>query len=258
VTGLDGPLDRRSSPQRREALEHARAGARASELLHSACAPLEAALVLAQASQRTSAELWTELSSAYHALDRYIEHLVTASGLIVRCGPACSACCTDAPPTLAIEGLRMVRALRARADGTARLRRAVEHARRFQRMLLEDAGRDRATAADTTSEGYRRTQLAWRALGQPCTVLDHTGRCSAYDQRPLACRVHVSVDDPALCAFDHPRCHEGERPPVWGTQNEAQFERLLVAIGRALGLSATPNLPWALAALHDHPLVRAR
>lgn len=218
---------------------------------------MDAALAAAEdGGGRPAATLWDHLSAAYDHLDAYLERLVEEAALQISCGPRCSACCTDAPPTLAIEGLRVCRALRRRSDAQKRLQRAVTYARRFQSMLLLRTG-EKPTQADISSDAYRITQMEWRKLGLPCPALLDDGNCSVHEHRPLACRVHVSIEDPAHCASSHPAFLKAERPPVWGDPSEAELERRLVAIGTALGLPSTPNLAWALAALHDHPLARA-
>lgn len=42
---------------------------------------------------------------------------------------------------------------------------------------------------------------AWRAdiyFGVPCTFLDASGRCTIYEERPLACRIQLNLDRDAL------------------------------------------------------------
>jgi Fe-S-cluster containining protein len=248
--------DGRSPEQRRTALARARGSDGARALLARALSSLDAALTAAEdAGGQHAAPLWDHLSTAYDHLDAYLERLAKEADLQVSCGPRCSACCTDAPPTLAIEGLRLCRALRRRSDAKTRLQRAVTYARRFQSMLL---GRTDGTPtqADISSELYRTTQMEWRRLGLPCPALLDDGNCSVHEHRPLACRIHLSIEDPARCAPAHPAFLKAEHPQIWGDPREAELELRLMAIGRALDLPSTPNLPWALAALHEHPLAQ--
>jgi Fe-S-cluster containining protein len=81
--------------------------------------------------------------------------------------------------------------------------------------------------------------------------------CTVHAHRPLACRAFVAVEDPATCAPSHPRFLAAEHPPVWAHPREHALELALLEIGRTLGLPPVPNLLWALARLHDHPLARA-
>ena len=252
VTRLDVLPDTRSAEERRAALDAARDAPPARALLDEAIGQLRRAHELAKKSRPGDA-FWEQLDDAYEAIDTYLEHLIETSGLQVRCGPRCSACCTDIVPAFAVEGLRMVRELKRRSYGTTRIQRAVEIARRFQKMLLA-AGPD---AGKTRSEAYRRTQLQWRRLGQPCPALDDDGDCALHLDRPIACRAYFSVEDPAHCEPRHPRFLEAERPPIWSHPREHEFEKLLLAISQTLGLPPTPNLPWALAQLHDHELAES-
>jgi Fe-S-cluster containining protein len=89
-------------------------------------------------------------------------------------------------------------------------------------------------------------------------VLGDDGSCSAYEARPLSCRAHVHVEDPAHCAPQSPRFTIAERPPVWGHPRECEVELALAAISRLLELPGVPNLQWGLARLHDHALARPR
>lgn len=44
----------------------------------------------------------------------------------------------------------------------------------------------------------RQQVLLQRHFGRPCTFLDAQGSCSIYPERPLACRLHLSLDDDDL------------------------------------------------------------
>jgi Fe-S-cluster containining protein len=250
VHRLDVLPDTRTPAQRREALEAARDGHQARALLDAALTALDRARGLVDPTSYPPDEFWEELEAAYEHVDAYMKHLIDTAELQVRCGPRCSACCVDVVPTFSVEGIRLLREIKPRADGTTRIQRAVELARRFQKMLLA-AGPD---AGDTSSEAYRRVQLQWRRLGQPCPMLGDDGNCVAHARRPLGCRAFFSIEDPAHCEATHPRFLTAERPPIWSHPREHEFERKLVEIGAELGLDPTPNLPWAIARLHDDPL----
>lgn len=250
VRKLDVLPDQRSRSERRQALDEARDAPAARELLASAIAALEDAKRHLGNGRVPPESFWDALDDAYERVDAYMAHLIETAELQVRCGPRCSACCTDIVPTLPLEGLRLTRELRTRADGTVRLSRAVEVARGFQKLLLEQG----PEAGNSGSEAYRRAQLEWRRRGQPCPILADDGNCSAHGHRPIACRAYFSVEDPSHCEPRHPRFLEAERPPIWSHPREHEFEARLKSLGEQLGLEPSPNLPWALARQHDHPL----
>lgn len=252
--------DGRSPAQRAEALQRARAAEPARARLEEVLEPLRAVqrgleAALADGLPPTLDEgAWSLLDRAYAALDRYLAELLHDVAVDPACGPRCSACCTDLPPILPVEALRMARALRRTSDGPPRLQRAVELSRAFQDLLLSHTkDRNKLDAADPR---YRHAQLAWRRLGHPCPVLGDDGNCSAYAARPLSCRVHVHVEDPAHCEPKSPRFSSAERPPLWGHPRECEVELALAAIGKLLNLPGVPNLHWGLARLHAHPLAQ--
>ena len=247
--------DKRDKNGRAEAVARARDAPAAREQLARVGASLDQALALAQAQPgNPGAEFWEVLDRAFEDLDTYLAGLATVAELRVECRARCSACCTDIPPTFAIEGLRLTRVLKLMSDGAQRIQRSVENARRFQKMLLKNGPPE--TASNISSQHYRGTQLEFRAAGYPCPILDDNGNCSAYAERPLACRAHIHVLDPALCSPSHSDFLNAERPPLWGDLREAEIEHRLVSISEALGLPGTPNLPWAVATLHQHPLAQ--
>ncbi|HLT36496.1 MAG TPA: YkgJ family cysteine cluster protein, partial [Enhygromyxa sp.] len=203
--------DGRSPAQRAQDLHRARDRPEAREQLAAVLDPLrdaqrclEAALADADPDAvAIPSRFWQLLDQAYLALDRYLADLLHTAAIDPSCGPRCSACCTDLPPILPIEGLRMIRALSQRDDGPRRLQRAIEQTRAFQEVLRAHT---RSTAPpDATDPGYREAQIAWRRLGHPCPVLGDDGNCGAYESRPLSCRAHIHVEDPAHCEPGSPR-----------------------------------------------------
>jgi Fe-S-cluster containining protein len=252
--------DGRSPAQRTQELHRARDRSDARERLAAVLVPLrevQAQLEVAIAAGQPatlSESAWARIDEAYVALDEYLAGLLNEAAIDPACGPRCSACCTDLPPILPVEALRMARALHGRPDGTKRLQRSVEQARAFQAMLQVHIGR--AVQLDSTDTVYRETQLAWRRLGHPCPVLGDDGNCSAYEARPVSCRAHVHVEDPAHCEPNSPRFLIAERPTLWGHPRECEVELALAAISGLLDLPVVPNLQWGLGRLHDHPLTR--
>lgn len=252
--------DGRSPGQRAQDLHRARDRQESRDALSAVLEPLHEAQRRIEAALRKLGpgakpaipeRAWALIDQAYLALDHYLAELLHAAAIDPACGPRCSACCTDLPPILPIEALRMVRTLRKRNDGQLRMQRAVDQTRAFQTVLLTHT-RSRAKL-DGSEPSYRQAQLAWRRLGHPCPVLGDDGNCSAYESRPLSCRAHVHVEDPAHCEPRSPRFLIAERPPVWGHPRECEVEIALTKIGALIGLAGAPNLQWGLAVFHDHP-----
>lgn len=246
--------DGRSPAQRAQELHQARDRGDARKQLAAVLEPLREAqrqieAALGEGRPALDEAVWALIDRAYAALDRYLADLLNEAAIDPACGPRCSACCTDLPPILPIEALRMLRTLRRRSDGPRRVQRAVEQARAFQQLLLTHTGP--TAQLDAGSPSYRQAQLAWRRLGHPCPVLGDDGNCSAYSARPLSCRAHIHVEDPAHCEPNSPRFLIAERPPVWGHPRECEVELALAAIGKLLELPGVPNLQWGLARLHD-------
>lgn len=254
--------DGRSPAQRAQELHRARDRPEARELLAAVLEPLREAQRIIEtaiasagaAAPKLPDRTWELIDQAYAALDRYLADLLHTAAIDPACGSRCSACCTDLPPILPVEGLRMVRALWRRKDGQRRMQRAVEQTRAFQTVLLAHTGSQ--AKLDGTEPSYREAQIAWRRLGHPCPVLGDDGNCSEYESRPLSCRAHVHVENPVHCEPSSPRFLIAERPPVWGHPRECEVEIALATISKLLGLQGTPNLQWGLAVFHGHRLAR--
>lgn len=86
------------------------------------------------------------------------------------CSSGCSHCCKMAVPICDLEA----------------------------KIIGEAIGRERAPVArkvpDHVASIEQETQAAkWK--GVPCTFLGDDGRCTIYEHRPLACRIHFSLHD---------------------------------------------------------------
>lgn len=74
--------------------------------------------------------------------------------------------------------------------------------------LLDQAQRIERELAFTVKELFgsrdveRQAAAAYHAMRMPCAFLDAERRCTIYRDRPLACRTHFVLSDPALCASD--------------------------------------------------------
>jgi Fe-S-cluster containining protein len=244
--------DSRSDEEQVAALDQARRTPEAMALLDQALEAVGRALKIAERTGPhldVPRSLWAELDFAFECIDGYIARLFAEAELRPSCRDRCSACCSEAAGALPIEALRMVRKLRGRADASIRFQRCVDQARAFQKILLQHSGpRPRL---DVASQDYRRAHLEWRRRQQPCPVLGDDGRCVAYAERPVACRIHFSLADPFHCEPTSPLYAKLRPPQLWVTERERSFDAGLHRIGDALGLPASPNLMWGIARLHD-------
>jgi len=105
----------------------------------------------------------------------------------VQCRPGCSACCTVLALATLPEGFVLADALLSRyatseiADLRARL----------------DAHIEAHYARPDVEVLHRESHFA---KGVPCALLGADNRCTAHVGRPAACRYHLVLSDPALCA----------------------------------------------------------
>ena len=90
----------------------------------------------------------------------------------------------------------------------------------------------------------------------PCPFLEANHECGIYSVRPLACRMHFSRSEPALCWPTHPRRNEArslDLPPPQA------IEHALTALRDALGLTSVGDaLVPALLAVRDQILAGRR
>ncbi len=104
----------------------------------------------------------------------------------VSCTKGCSACCKQIVVAEISEAEYILeRNPAAVARATPRL---LEQAR-IAAQLPGDLG---------TEEGTARAADAYWQMDMPCAFLED-GLCSIYDDRPIPCRTHFVLSDPALC-----------------------------------------------------------
>ena len=160
--------------------------------------------------------LWAEVEAAYAAYDAWIA--VVAAANPVTCRAGCTACCHDNPHGVA--GIELARLRRALAGREAELQPRVERAVAAYRALVAERGEMAAEAAT-------------RALRQPCPLLGAHGLCTAYNARPMACRMFYALTPPEMCDPGHPafdqRVNPNLVPPL-------VIRQLLGALSRVLEL----------------------
>ena len=195
--------------------------------LEAMLAALQGALRIAMARGPAAAEeedFWASVEIAYSAYDRWLALVVSAHPM--RCRAGCSACCRDNPRGVAgVEALRLARALRA--DGAIkRVAAEVHEAATTYEQACEALGRQEAGEAQ-------------RAQGRPCPLLGAGGFCTAYQARPVACRMFYATTPPEWCSPEDPnfgvRVNPNLVPP-------AVCRQILGAISHCLGLPAATNL----------------
>lgn len=121
-------------------------------------------------------QLQLELDRSEPALQRHMERNNAS------CRPGCSHCCYQLTPVYWLEAQNMARAVKQLSPER---QREISAACKDQTQLLERISVDAHTK--------------WKKLYKPCPLLDGQGLCSAYHARPLACRGHAVVSDPARC-----------------------------------------------------------
>jgi len=185
------------------------------------------------------------------AYDTFADGLVADIPLAVTCSAGCAHCCCDAPtPVRGFELLNLYRVVR-RDKRFARLHdRAADRAERFLAELDRAAGGRRSVKSD--SRPFLAARMAYLRGAEPCMFLHPKRRtCTVYEVRPIPCRMHVSLDDPARC---DPRREGGDDPR---TPNLAPPEPLVETMRRIderLGLAVSPVLPVGFAELGSQVL----
>jgi hypothetical protein len=82
----------------------------------------------------------------------------------------------------------------------------------------------------------------WLLSNIPCPLLDETGACSAYEARPLRCRVTYSTGNPAFC---HPNALGPKTPLVPAADTVIEFTRAGLAALKKAGVKDGHLMPVA-------------
>jgi len=178
------------------------------------------------------------------AYDGFAAALIREVPLAVTCERRCTHCCREVPtPVRAFELLDIYGAIQPRKDFRRLHNRAADQAARFGEELMAASGGRTNVRSD--SKAFRSAVMAYRAAAEPCVFLDaQRGACTVYERRPLPCRMHFSLDDPALC--------DPVSDDVPTTPNLAPPEPLvdlMRSVDRRLGLQVSPVLQVGLAEL---------
>lgn len=100
------------------------------------------------------------------------------AGLSVTCAPGCASCCYHPISISVLEAIPIYRYLVRHRKWTTELRKRLQ---------------------ETAEKQLSVTYEVWLLSLIPCPLLGEDKRCTAYDERPLACRTMVSVGDPYYC-----------------------------------------------------------
>ena len=172
------------------------------------------------------------------------------SGLSVPCGQGCSACCRHCLiPLSEPEGLHVAARIAAlptplRQSWQRRFHTASAKVLSHARGLADRPGRDQP-GLDAIARWYYDLKL-------PCLFLE-SNRCSAYDQRPLACREHFAVGQAAHCDSASPRQGRAMEMPIRMSNLLSRLSSEFT--GGPVGSIMLPlAMPWA----NDNPALAAR
>lgn len=147
------------------------------------------------------------------------------AGTNTTCKKGCASCCSHPFLISIAEGVLLYRWLQANSKWTSALRhRLVETREKVLGLAFE----------------------VWLLSDIPCPVLDASGACSAYEARPLRCRVVFSTGDPALC---RPNELGYKTPLVANADTVIEFARASIAALKRAGVKDGHLMPLAEALL---------
>jgi Fe-S-cluster containining protein len=167
------------------------------------------------------------------------DQLPEAAQYHVQCTTGCAhaeaGCCSLIVLTETTEAEYIV--ARNRAAVVRAYPKLVEHVRRIESELGYEV---LEMFADREVE--RRAAAAYHAMRMPCAFLDDARRCTIYRDRPLACRTHFVLSDPALCSSeadeepDHTTLDKGTR-----VSSQAHLCHEVARVRGVLGMGTLPQ-----------------
>jgi Fe-S-cluster containining protein len=120
-------------------------------------------------------------------LDRWFAEGRRAASTSVPCRPGCTACC-HGPFDISVADAELIRDAMSRlpaAERDSAIRRATAL---LERMRAIEPGWDAPYEVAAIGEA-RFDRLTDMLASEPCPLLDDTGRCRIYADRPLVCRL---------------------------------------------------------------------
>ncbi len=184
------------------------------------------------------------VAAIYAAYDAFAAELADAAGLETTCLKGCTFCCNEVPtPVRGFEQLEIYRRIQPSRGYRKVHKRCVELAGRFSAELERTSGG--RTSVKSDSQAFVAARLAYLRAGEPCAFLDRQHKtCTVYEVRPLACRMHFSLDEPAWC---DPRDPAEPRTPNLAPPEP--LVDLMRRIDERLGLAVSPTMPQGFAEL---------
>jgi len=184
------------------------------------------------------------VAAIYAAYDTFSDELLDAASLDVTCAKGCTFCCNEVPtPVRGFELLEIYHRVHPRKDYRKIHDRCVELAGRFSGELIRTSGGRTSVKSDSTA--FIAARLAYLDLAEPCAFLDpQLKTCTVYEVRPLACRMHFSLDEPAWC---DPK--DAQQPRTPNLAPPEPLVDLMRRIDERLGLAVSPMLPQGFAEL---------
>lgn len=184
------------------------------------------------------------VAAIYAAYDAFAAELADAASLEMTCARGCTFCCNEVPtPVRGFELLEIYRRVQPTRTYRKVHKRCVKLAERFTLELERTSGGRASVKSD--SQAFIAARLAYLEAAEPCAFLDRQRKtCTVYEVRPLACRMHFSLDEPTWC---DPRVPEEPRTPNLAPPEP--LVDLMRRIDERLGLAVSPTMPQGFAEL---------
>jgi Fe-S-cluster containining protein len=155
-------------------------------------------------------------------LDAWFTAARRAAGGIVPCREGCTACC-HGPFDISVADAELIGDALDRMPAAARARVTERAQALLARMHALEPGW--SAPYDVEALGEERFDRLTEALAaEPCPLLDETGRCGIYADRPLVCRmIGLGMRTPAGRTIEN-ACPIQERFPGYASLPPAMFE----------------------------------
>lgn len=155
-------------------------------------------------------------------LDAWFAEARRAAAGVVPCRQGCTACC-HGPFDISVADAELLGEALDRMSPPVRAR-VTERARSLlERMRALEPGWSPPYAVDSLGED-RFDRLTEALTGEPCPLLDDSGRCGIYADRPLVCRmIGIGMRSPAGRMIEN-ACPIQERFPGYASLPPALFE----------------------------------
>lgn len=193
-------------------------------------------------SKRVPKGFYARVDDLLAAYDRYIAVVREAHGVEgVQAGtPEGKGACYAAPFGVSgVEALNLYREIRTWKDFPKVAQRLGELGElQFKDIQAGHRGKD-PERIRMTSKAAGLGRKAFAERGEACPLLGSNGRCRAWDQRPITCRMHHIAGDPALA---DPRHEDHENGEFINIRLPVRPQVSLSQIDKRLNIGASPFL----------------